>query len=126
MAVNASRRKEELAGGWLADATGVPDARLEGIHLRLPGFGDGGPTLEIFTYTQLAARLPAAANRPGFTHIAFAVEDVQACRDAVLAAGGREVGQVVCVQIPGAGEISVVYMADPEGNLIELQRWSGA
>ena len=38
------------AGQWIEDATGVPGAKIRGIHLRLPGYGDNGPTLEIFQY----------------------------------------------------------------------------
>lgn len=32
--------------------TGVPGAEVRGIHLRLPGYGDDGPTLEIFQYNK--------------------------------------------------------------------------
>jgi predicted enzyme related to lactoylglutathione lyase len=116
--------EREIAEDWLSEATGVPGAELQGIHLRLSGWGEAGPTLEIFTYVQNEVRAESAANRPGFGHIAFAVEDVEAARAAVIAAGGRDVGKIVNARIPGAGEITLVYMADPEGNLIELQRWS--
>jgi hypothetical protein len=34
------------------------------------------------------------------------------------------VGQVVSPKIPGVGQITMVYLTDPEGNIIELQRWS--
>ena len=53
---------------------GLKGARLRGAHFRLPGGGGQGPTLEIFTYVQLEPSSPAAANRPGFGHIAFQVE----------------------------------------------------
>ena len=65
---------------------------------------------------------PPAANRTGFTHIAFGVDDVHAAREAVLAAGGQAVGTVESVEVPGAGTITWTYVRDPEGNLIELQR----
>jgi hypothetical protein len=42
----------------------------------------------------------------------------------VLAAGGRAVGELVTVTIPGVGPITFAYVTDPEGNVIELQRWS--
>jgi predicted enzyme related to lactoylglutathione lyase len=111
-------------GQWLADVTGLPEAELEGIHLRLPGYGDdNAPTLEIFQYRHAAERPQTAANRPGFAHIAFAVDDVEAARAAILAAGGGELGDLVTVDIPGAGRITLIYMTDPEGNIIELQQW---
>ena len=42
--------ERDLSGDWLARGTGVPDAALRWVHLRLPGHGDDGPTLEIYTY----------------------------------------------------------------------------
>jgi len=111
------------SGQWLADVTGIPGADLEGIHLRLPGFDDNGPTLEIFQYNHAEERSQPATNRPGFAHIAFAVDDVNAAREAVLAAGGGALGELVTVDVAGAGRISLIYMTDPEGNIIELQRW---
>ena len=65
------------------------------------------------------------ASRPGLGHIAFAVEDVKAVGESVLAAGGGEVGEVVNVEIPGAGDIEFAYLTDPEGNIIEIQRLTG-
>jgi catechol 2,3-dioxygenase-like lactoylglutathione lyase family enzyme len=118
--------ERDLAGQWLDDAVGIPGARIRGIHLRLPGYGAEGPTLEIFQYTPEEARSTTAANRPGFGHIAFAVEDVWATREAVLAAGGGELGKVVSVKVAGAGKITFAYLADPEGNIIEVQRWEEA
>lgn len=117
--------ERDLTGPWLEAATGVPGARIQGVHLQLPGYGDEGPTLEIFQYHSLAARPPTAVNRPGFAHIAFAVENVETARDAVLAAGGSAVGDEVSLKIPGAGTVTFVYVTDPEGNIIELQNWSG-
>jgi predicted enzyme related to lactoylglutathione lyase len=116
--------ERHLAGEWLAASTGVPDAQIQGAHLRLPGGGDEGPTLEIFQYNRMEERPETAANRPGFAHIAFAVDDVAAVRDAVLAAGGGIVGELTSVEISGAGSITFAYVTDPEGNIVELQRWS--
>jgi predicted enzyme related to lactoylglutathione lyase len=115
--------ERHLCGPWLEQATGLAGAEIRGIHLRLPGHGDRGPTLEIFEYGPALDRIPAAVNRPGFAHIAFAVEDVPAARQAVLAAGGGEVGTLTTVNVPGAGNITFVYLTDPEGNILELQRW---
>jgi len=113
----------DLSAPWLARATGVPNARLRGVHLRLPGHGATGPTLEIFQYEPALERAPAAANRPGLGHLAFEVDDVSAHRRAVVAAGGHDLGETVTASIEGAGPITFVYLTDPEGNIIELQRW---
>lgn len=116
--------KRSLSGQWLEDGTGLPGAEIRGIHLRLPGHGDDGPTIEIFEYNRQEQRAETAINRPGLAHIAFAVENVEATREAILAAGGGEIGKVVSQDIPNAGRITFAYLTDPEGNIIELQRWS--
>ena len=113
--------ERNLSGQWLEDATGIPGAQIQGLHLRLPGYGDNGPTLEILQYNHHKDKQDTAANRTGFAHIAFAVDDIESARDAVIAAGGGIVGKLVSVDIPGAGRITFVYVTDPEGNILELQ-----
>ena len=115
--------ERDLAGEWLDDATSLSNAHIRGIHLRLPGYGDAGPTLEIFQYADQPEPCPSAPNRPGFGHIAFAVDDVSAACKAITAAGGGLVGKLVTVDIPGAGRIVFAYATDPEGNIIEVQQW---
>jgi predicted enzyme related to lactoylglutathione lyase len=116
--------ERDFAGPTLEAGTGVPGAALRGVHLRLPGYGDSGPTLEIFTYSPVAEGLPAAVNRPGFGHIAFAVPSVSDARLAVLAAGGRPVGEIVTMTTKTGGRVTWCYVSDPEGNVIELQAWA--
>ncbi|WP_038031997.1 VOC family protein [Thermonema rossianum] len=111
-------------GEDLERATGIEGAILEGVHLRLPGWGEEGPTLEIFSYNNLQESLPAAVNRPGYTHIAFEVEDVAAIRRKVIAHGGSAVGDIVTLTARNGAKVTWCYMRDPEGNMIELQRWS--
>ena len=113
----------DLREPWLAAATGIPGARVRGAHLRMPGYGADGPTLEIFEYAPATDRPATAANRPGLGHLAFAVADVAAARDVVLAAGGGQLGDLIVTPIAGVGEITFVYVTDPEGNIIELQQW---
>jgi ADP-ribose pyrophosphatase YjhB (NUDIX family)/predicted enzyme related to lactoylglutathione lyase len=117
--------ERDLAGPVIDAGTGLPGARVRGVHLRLPGFGDGGPTLEVFSYAELAERPATAVNRPGLGHVAFSVADVAAAQAAVLAAGGRPVGKVVTVEVAGGGQVTWCYVTDPEGNVIELQSWTG-
>jgi predicted enzyme related to lactoylglutathione lyase len=103
---------------------GLRNAHLTGVHLRLPGHGDHGPTLEIYSYDELAERVPTAINRPGFAHIAFAVDDVAAAREQILAAGGRSVGDVVTLTVKTGAKVTFCYVTDPEDNIVELQSWS--
>jgi predicted enzyme related to lactoylglutathione lyase len=116
--------EREFQGEKLEAGTGTPGARLRGVHLQLPGYGDNGPTLEIFNYNYLASRGKTAVNRPGFGHIAFAVDDVAAAQEAVMRAGGHEVGEIVTLQVPTGARVTWCYVTDPEGNIIELQSWS--
>ena len=115
--------ERDLSGEWLDRVTALSGARLRGIHLRLPGYAEGGPTLEIFTYDSMSGRSAAMANEPGFAHIAFAVDDVDAALAAVIGAGGSALGDVATSTVRGAGVLRVVYARDPEGNIIELQKW---
>jgi predicted enzyme related to lactoylglutathione lyase len=105
----------------IAAGTGVPDASLSGVHLRLPGYGAEGPTIEIFAYSHQLAPPATAANRPGFAHIAFSVTSVPQARAAVIAAGGKAVGEVVTVTTAAGTQMIWCYVTDPEGNIIELQ-----
>ncbi len=118
--------ERDLRGEALEAGTALPGAALRGVHLRLPGQGDAGPTLEIFQYERLAPRGTPAVNRPGFAHLAFAVDDVAAAREAVLAAGGRPIGEVVTTGVKGGARVTWCYVTDPEGNILELQAWRAA
>ena len=110
-------------GADLERGTGIPGSELHGVHLRLPGNGDDGPTLEIYCYTILGQSLAPAVNRPGFGHIAFSVDDVPQAREAVLSAGGKPVGEVVTLHTSAGKAVTWCYVTDPEGNIIELQSW---
>jgi catechol 2,3-dioxygenase-like lactoylglutathione lyase family enzyme len=94
--------------------------------LLLPGFGEDGPTLEIFHYDTLAPPGTPAVNRPGFAHIAFEVTDVAEARQQVIAHGGRAIGEVVTLTTKAGKRVTFCYVTDPEGNGIELQHWSSA
>ena len=115
--------KRDQQGEWLEKGTGVKNAALQGNHLRLPGFGAEGPTLEIYSYAQMLEKQDPAANRKGLGHLAFEVDDVPAKIQEVLAAGGKPLGEVVEKAVPGAGRITFAYVLDPEDNIIELQAW---
>ena len=116
--------ERDMSGAWLDQLTSLQNAHLSGIHLRLPGYGDDGPTLEIFSYDQLVEPELPSANQCGFGHIAFAVDDVDEALQAVIAAGGSRVGNIVTTEVDGVGVLRVVYTRDPEGNIVELQKWS--
>jgi predicted enzyme related to lactoylglutathione lyase len=116
--------ERDLSGDWLDDLTSLQQTHLAGMHLRLPGFDRDGPTLEIFSYDQMLAGSRPVVNEPGFGHLAFLVENVDAALQAVLSAGGSVVGRVSTTEVKGVGVLRVAYARDPEGNILELQHWS--
>ncbi|PCI24413.1 MAG: glyoxalase [SAR324 cluster bacterium] len=113
----------KLSGDWLDQATGLSNAELEGVHLLLPGHGDNGPTLEIFTYKNTHESDPIMANHTGFAHIAFEVDDVDQTLRHALKNGGALLGKVTEKQVEGVGLLKFLYFRDPEGNIIEIQSW---
>lgn len=104
--------------------TGVPGTHFQGMHLRLPGFSTEGPTLEIFEYSEPAAGLKPAVNRPGIAHLAFSVPSVEKAREIVLAHGGVPVGEIVTLATTAGAEVTWCYVRDPEDNIVELQSWT--
>ena len=115
--------ERHLSGEWLDKGTGVKGARFSGVHLRLPGYEDDDLTLEIFQYSENKSKSSPAANREGFCHIAFEVDNVHSATEEILRNGGSYVGKPVSADIPNIGKLTFVYLADPEGNIIELQAW---
>jgi len=83
--------------------------RVELLHR--PGTGDGagsGPK---------PAHPAAAALRAGFGHVAFCVADLDGAFDHAVAWGARPVMPPGAAPEPG---VRMAFVADPEGNLIEL------
>jgi len=113
--------ERNLSGPDYERGTGVAHAHAQGIHLLLPGYGESGPTLEIFQYSPSATGVSAVVNRPGFGHIAFAVTSVAEARAQFLTAGGGAVGDVISTRIAADVVVMWCYVRDPEGNIVELQ-----
>ena len=114
-------------GGWEA-SKGIQNLEpitpdLQGVHLRLPGWGDAGPTLEIYSYAEMADKLPTFPNRMGYGHLAFEVADVAETLQKLLQNGGDRLGEISGRAVEGVGYITFVYAKDPEGNIIEIQNW---
>ena len=116
--------ERDYAGADLEAVTGIPGAALRGVHLRLPGLGPDGPTLEIYSFGAMPDGEAGPVTRPGLRHIAFGVPSVADARDAVIAAGGGVVGDVVKLRTTDGRFVTLVYATDPEGNILELQSWS--
>lgn len=116
--------EREYSGKELDRGTGLNGVTLAGIHLRLPGNGEDGPTLEIFQYSPPGDSRERQIHQPGFGHLAFAVSNVREAQEEVLANGGTKIGEVTGLELPTGARVEWCYVADPEGNGIELQTWS--
>lgn len=115
--------ERDYKGEKLEAATGISGVHLRGVHLRLPGFDVDGPTLEIFSYEPQNEKLKTCVNRPGFGHIAFQVDEVEKAKEIVLNNGGKIIGDIVELQTSNGSKVKWCYVTDPEGNIIELQKW---
>jgi len=116
--------ERSLSGKWLDEGVGLKDVKIEGIHLKLPGsFGENSPTLEIFSYNTMEEKPSPSANRKGFGHIAFLVDDVKDISEKVVSHGGKLLGKIIQKEYADGKVLTFVYAADPEGNILELQHW---
>lgn len=115
--------ERNLSGKWVDELTDLSGAHIKGMHLLLPGYDSDGPTLEIFEYNENINNPGKMINLEGFGHIAFSVENVESKLNLLLENGGSAVGKLIDAEINGVGKITVVYAKDPEGNIIEIQKW---
>ena len=116
--------ERDYSGAALDAGTGLVNAHLTGAHLRLPGWGDAGPTVEIYSYDSLEKRPQLAVNRPGIGHLAFEVDDVNAASREVVKHGGSALGEIITLTTKVGTKVTWCYMTDPEENIIELQSWA--
>lgn len=92
--------------------------------LKLPSDNDNGSILEIFQYSESQEKPEAKGNRKGFGHIAFEVDDIQEARNKMIEHGGGNLGEVASVELGRGRTLQVIYMLDPEQNIVELQQMS--
>lgn len=115
--------ESKLAGDWVEEGTKVVGADLRNINLKLPGYGEDGPTLEIFQYANTIPNEEAPmANKQGLRHLAFQVENVDETVKKLVEFGGKEFGKIVRKEFR-SGTLTYTYATDPDGNLIEVQSW---
>ena len=114
--------ERDLRGDWVNALTGLKDAHICGEHLLLPGYGENGPTIEIFSYNQMLKN-EKLINKTGFTHIAFLVDDVGGTVELLKKNGGTMVGEIVTQEYKNGKIGTFVYCKDIEGNIVEIQKW---
>ncbi len=116
--------ERDQKGSWLDKGTGLKNAHIKGIHLQLPGYEKNGPTLEIFEYSKIINSEETAANKQGYGHIAFHVENINSVLDKAILKGAEKIGEISQKLVEGIGLLTFIYIRDPEANIIELQNWS--
>ncbi len=105
---------------YTCQLVGLDDAVLEVAELRVPG-ATGGPLVELIEYVRpRGGAVRAATNDVGASHLAFAVRDLRALY-ARLAAHGVAIPSGVVEITEGVNRGGLTcYLADPDGNGLEL------
>ena len=116
-------RRQEQANDYTRALVGFPDASLRVAQLRVPGqpVALSGHHLELVEY--VAPRgIPHSAerNRPGASHMAFAVDDIHETFDRLVSSGVRFVSppQAITAGVNTGG--FACYFIDPDGITLEL------
>jgi catechol 2,3-dioxygenase-like lactoylglutathione lyase family enzyme len=119
------RERAVIQGAEVETLTGIGGAVIHTADLNLPR----GGMLELLQYlgpdrTVLAQRRFDA----GHSHIAFAVDDVDAARKRALSAGALDCSLPVTLNEPGSSwdRARVCYALDPDGRTIEFVERSDA
>ena len=117
------RPPRRLHGKIVSRGNGLPNSDIYSIWL--DQHDQHGPFLEIMEYTDTVERGRPAVNEPGYAHLAFEVEDLQVIIGKVLRSGGSMQGEVTDFGTHQKPHL-IVYMRDPEGNILELEQRSSA
>lgn len=113
------RPPTRLSGPKVARGNGLPGSDIYSIWLCLPD--DDGPFLEIMEFAKPAERGLPAVNEPGYAHLAFEVADLEKTIGDVLRSGGSLQGEVTDFGTRHSPHL-IIYMRDPEGNILELEQ----
>ncbi len=110
-----------MSGEIVSRGNGLPDSDIYAIWPNLDD--DTGPFLEIMEYSETVDRPNPAVNEPGFGHLAFEVSNLPKSVENVLRFGGTLQGEITNF---GTNEapVLIVYVRDPEGNILELEQAS--
>jgi catechol 2,3-dioxygenase-like lactoylglutathione lyase family enzyme len=105
-----------LEGRWVDRIVGLDGVRTDVAMMQTP---DGHGRLELVKFhspSYQGDNQHAPANTPGFRHIAFAVDDIDAVVARLRARGGELVGEVERYK----DIYRLCYIRGPEGIIIEL------
>ncbi|MBI2910323.1 MAG: VOC family protein [Chloroflexi bacterium] len=110
----------EVAGGYLAQATGLPGAHAKIAVLNFTDtFGDHLVKLFQYLAPQGKKRFEARLNDVGASHFDICTNDVRQLYEQLLAKGARFISPPV-VPMPQRPHRSFAFMLDPDGMVIEI------
>ena len=117
-------KRVTIGGPWIDRVVGLSGVAAEVVYLE----ARSGPRVELIDYTRPEGQRPPGLERPntaGLRHLAFRVQDIGAAVARLRKAGVKlvsEVQQVPDSQVTYRGGVRkrLVYLHDPEQNLIEL------
>jgi catechol 2,3-dioxygenase-like lactoylglutathione lyase family enzyme len=110
-----------VGGGWVDRVVGLEGVRAEIAMLGTP---EGHGRLELVKFhtpPSSGGDREAPANTPGFRHVAFAVEDIDAVVARLQTRGAELVGEVERYE----DRYRLCYVRGPEGIIIELAEQIG-
>ena len=111
----------DLEGDWISDVVGLTNVRARYAKLRIP---NTGTALELVTYHTPpveAESLPNQANRLGFRHIAFRVENIE---DVVAKLKELEVELFSDIHTYEPTNKKLLYFYGPEEIILELCQYN--
>jgi catechol 2,3-dioxygenase-like lactoylglutathione lyase family enzyme len=110
-----------LEGEWIDRVVGLDGVQLEMVSVNAP---DGSGRLELTKFqrpTDAAAVQNPLANRRGFRHIAYAVDDLDSVVERLRGKGLTTIGDIVNYE----DIFLLCYIGGPEGLIVELAQRIG-
>lgn len=118
--------EKEYSGSWLADLTGGPVNTMRILQLVFPTSetpDNRSPMLEILQIDPETEQISSGFNCRGLAHLAFLVYNIDAILGRVEEHGGRRLGAIHSRSTGNGGILTIVFVLDPEDNIVELQHW---
>ncbi len=115
------RPPKRLSGEHISRGNGLQNSDICVIWLSINN--DDVPFLEIMEYRNTINRQKPEVNEPGYGHLALEVRNLSESVENVLRFGGSLQGEITNF---GTSEVPllIVYVRDPEGNILELEQTS--
>jgi catechol 2,3-dioxygenase-like lactoylglutathione lyase family enzyme len=113
------RPAKVLSGEKVSRGNGLPNSEILSIWLKFPECN--APFLELHQHKATQDRGRPQVNEPGFGHLSFQVPDIDSIRAEIIAAGGSQLGEITDFG-PSDEPHLIIYMRDPEGNILELEQ----